>query len=249
MYIEHLVPKYLAILSSPRCFIARLRYPKLVSFGLMANLNFLSKKGIFHDVDCIVDVGANIGQFAFMAHTVMPSLPIYSFEPDSTCFKELKQTFADHEIRGECYPVALSDKQGSVNLNVYESSANNSTLLRENESALQVNKVDCSTLDILDKQLEAFKCLYLKIDVQGAEISVLRGASQFLKRCKFVQLEVSLVNAYIGNAHIADIMSVMRSEGFSCWEIVDVLRKRKSDNLGILEMDMLFIEDKFLDEN
>jgi FkbM family methyltransferase len=249
MYIEHLVPKYLAILSSPRCFITRLRYPKLVSFGLMANLNFLSKKGIFSGVDGIVDVGANIGQFAFMAHTVMPHLPIYSFEPDPTCFKELKQTFASHEIAGECFSNALAEKQGIINLNVYESSANNSILLRENERALEIKEVDCSTLDIFDEQLSALKCLYLKIDVQGAELSVLRGASQFLKRCKFVQLEVSLVNAYSGNAHIADIMSVMHLAGFSCWEILDVLRKRKPNHLGILEMDMLFVRDKVSDEN
>ncbi len=249
MYIEHLVPKYLAILSSPSCFITRLRYPTLVSFGLMANLNFLRKKGVFDEVDAIVDVGANIGQFAFMAHTVMPSLPIYSFEPDPACFKELKQTFANHEIDGECFSVALTDKQGSIDLNVYESSANNSILLRDNESAREIKKVDCSTLDVFDKKLSALEHIYLKVDVQGAELSVLRGASQFLKRCKFVQLEVSLVNAYSGNAHIADIMSVMRSEGFSCWEILDVLRKRKAKNLGIFEMDMLFVKNKGLDEN
>ena len=249
MYIEHLVPKYLAVFSSPKCFITRLRYPKLVSFGLMANLNLLRKKNVFDEVDAIVDVGANIGQFAFMAHSIMPNLPIYSFEPDPACFEKLKQTFASHQIDGECFSIALAENQGVVNLNVYESSANNSILFRENESALEIKEVDCSTLDVFDKQLNALKCLYLKVDVQGAELSVLRGASQFLKKCKFVQLEVSLVNAYSGNAHIADVMDFMRHAGFSCWEVLDVLRRRNSDNLGILEMDILFVKNKAINED
>ena len=249
MYLEHLAPKFLPIFSAPVCFIARLMHPKLVSFGLMANLNFFSNKGVFNEVDGIIDIGANIGQFAFMAHSVLPHLPIYSFEPDPVSFKELQQTFATHKIRGNCFSIALTDTQGSIDLNVYESSANNSILSRENERALEVKRVDCSTLDMLGKELGSLKAAYLKIDVQGAELSVLRGATQFLKRCKFVQLEVSLVNAYSGNSHIADILVAMRSAGFVCWEILDVLRTKKTDNLGILEMDLLFVQGGKLDEN
>jgi FkbM family methyltransferase len=249
MYLEHLVSKSLAVFSSPGCFIARLRYPKLVSFGLMANLNFLGKKGVFDEVDGIVDIGANIGQFAFMAHRVLPHLPIYSFEPDAACYNELQLTFETHKISGECFSVALTDKQGSIELNVYESTANNSVLLRENERAVEVRQVVCSTLDALDNELAALKTPYLKIDVQGAELLVLHGATQFLKRCKFVQLEVSLVNAYSGNAHIADILAIMRSAGFSCWEILDVLRKKRPNELGILEMDLLFTQGRMPDES
>lgn len=249
MYLEHLVPKSLAIFSAPRCFLARLLHPGLVSFGLMANIGFLSRKGVFDDVDGIIDIGANIGQFAFMAHTVLPNLPIYSFEPDPVCFGGLQKTFSDHRIKGGCFPIALTDTQGSIDLNIYESSANNSILRRSDERSLQVKRVECSTLDTAGAELISLEAAYLKIDVQGAELSVLRGATQTLRRCKFVQLEVSLVNAYIGNSHIADIMVFMRSAGFVCWEILDVLRTNKTDNLGILEMDLLFIQNGKSDEN
>lgn len=243
MYLEHLVPKSLSIFSAPGCFIARLRHPGLVSFGLMANLAFLRRKGVFDRVDGVVDVGANIGQFAFMAHSVLPHVPVYSFEPDPVCYEKLQHTFAEHGIKGGCFPVALSDTQGSIDLNIYESSANNSMLLREHERALEVKRVECSTLDTLDKELGGMQAPYLKIDVQGAELSVLRGAAKFLGRCEFVQLEVSLVNAYSGNSHIADILAVMRAAGFRCWEILDVLRTKKTGDLGILEMDLLFVRD------
>lgn len=240
MYLEHLVPKFITVFSSPECFIKRLLHRDLVSFGLMANLNFLAKKGVFNEVDGIVDVGANIGQFAYMAHSALPHLAIYSYEPDPACFSRLQDTFSEHKIKGKTFPIALANSQGSINLNIYESSANNSILSRHNEHVLSVQEVACSTLDLQHDELHTLKSIFLKIDVQGAELAVLNGAVELLKRCKFVQLEVSLVNAYDGNAHIADIMAVMRSAGFSCWEILDVLRKKKSKELGILEMDLLF---------
>lgn len=240
MYLEHLVPKFITVFSSPKCFFKRLLHRDLVSFGLMANLNFLAKKGVFDGVDGVVDVGANIGQFAYMIHTALPHLAIYSYEPDPACFNRLQDTFSEHKIKGKTFAKALADSKGSINLNIYESSANNSILSRHNERVLSVQKVECSTLDLQYDELSSLKSIFLKIDVQGAELAVLSGAVELLKRCKFVQLEVSLVNAYNGNAHIADIMAVMRSAGFGCWEILDVLRKKKSNGLGILEMDLLF---------
>ena len=241
MYLEHLVPAGLAALFSPRCFIRRLMQPELVSFGLLANLNALGKRGVFREVDAIVDVGANIGQFAYMAHTALPHLPIFSFEPDPACFARLQQTFATHHINGKCFPLAISDQSGQVQLNVYESTANNSLLHRQHENAVAVKKVNCATLDSLQTELSSLQAPLLKIDVQGAELSVLNGAGEFLKRCKFVLLEVSLVASYDGNAHIADVMAAMRLAGFSCREIVDVLRKKKPGELGIAEMDLLFV--------
>ena len=185
MYLEHLVPSGLAALFSPRCFIKRLLHPDLVSFGLLANLQALGKRGVFKEVDAIVDVGANIGQFAFMAHTVLPHLPIFSFEPDTACFARLQQTFAAHHIKGKCFPLAISDQAGQVQLNVYGSTANNSMLHRQNEHLVAVNNVTCATLDGLRAELSLLNAPFLKVDVQGAELLVLKGAIEFLDRALF----------------------------------------------------------------
>lgn len=242
MYLEHLVPSSLAGLFSPGCLIKRIRHPHLVSFGLLANLNKLASRGVFDGIDAVVDIGANIGQFAFMAHTTFPELPIYSFEPDPGCFASLQQTFAGHSIPGRSFPLALSSQEGTVSLNVYESTANNSMLKRQGENAVQVHQVTCATLDsLMANELASLKAPFLKIDVQGAELAVLAGASEFLRRCRYVMLETSLVSSYEGNADIAQVLAFMDSAGFACWEIVDVLRKRKPDDLGILEMDLLFV--------
>lgn len=243
MYLEHLVPSTLAALFSPRCLFKRLRHPGLVSFGLLANLDLLARRGVFREVDAIIDIGANVGQFAFMAHTALPKLPIFSFEPDPGSFVGLQQTFAFHHIGGRCFPLLVADRTGQAMLNVYGSTANNSLLRRRYEEAVAVREVDCVTLDSMEAEWAAYKAPFLKIDVQGAELSVLQGAEELLKRCRFALLEVSLVSSYDGNAHISDVMAAMREAGFSCWEIVDILRSKKPKELGITEMDLLFVRD------
>ena len=72
MYLEHLVPAGLAALFSPRCFIRRLMQPELVSFGLLANLNALGKRGVFREVDAIVDVGEHRAVRLYGPHSATP---------------------------------------------------------------------------------------------------------------------------------------------------------------------------------
>jgi FkbM family methyltransferase len=245
MYLEHLVSPHLAILSSPRCFFRRLIHPDLVSFGMLANINSSRKRGLFKGIDGIIDVGANIGQFAYMVHTVLPQLPIYSFEPDKQCFIQLEQNFKRFQIPGKCFPVAITDQQGQSQFYVYANRANNSFLLREDSerAGAQSVTVPCDTLDGLEKELSVLKCPMLKIDVQGFEMAVLRGAKSLLKRCMYVQMEVSLRHSYEGNAHAADLFSVMREYGFRCLDILDVLRMPKAEGHCIQELDLLFIRE------
>ena len=175
-----------------------------------------------------------------MIHTVLPNTPIYSFEPDPNCFALLGKTFSKHRIPGRCFPLALSNIQGSGVLNVYESSANNSFLTRDGEEPTDRESVNCETLDEISKNFGPINSVFLKIDVQGAELAVLEGAKRFLPFCKLVLVEVSLTGSYAGNALIEDVFAALRAEGFVCREIIDILRDRTGGKLGILEMDLLF---------
>lgn len=245
VYLEHLISPKVAILAAPRCFMSRLIHPDLVSFGLLANLNGLKHRGLFDDVDGVIDVGANIGQFAFMAHFVWPHIPIYSFEPDRVCFTQLERNFERHTILGSCFQIALSDIAGHRKLFIYDNSANNSFLKRcdSEDSKKKQTEVITKTLDGLMEEISFPKMPLLKIDVQGFELSVIRGARELLKRCKWVILEVSFQHSYQGNAHVADIFQMMRDNEFSCFDILDILRMPKTEGEGMREADLLFVND------
>jgi len=249
MYLEHLISPKLAIFVAPRCFLQRLIHPDLVSFGLLANLNGLKHRGLFNDIDGIIDVGANVGQFAFMVHLVWSNIPIYSFEPDKECFIQLESNFKRYSIQGNCFQIALSDQPGVKKLFIYDSRANNSFLKRYDSKKTAIDHIDVvtETLDGFMAKLSIAKRPLLKIDVQGFELSVIRGARDLIKRCKYVILEVSFQHAYQGNAHVADIFITMRDNGFSCFDILDILRMPKAAGKGMREADLLFVNDNLKD--
>lgn len=239
MFLDNLLPGYMGALVAPGALLKRLRHRELVSFGLLANLIAMRRKTVITGIDSIWDVGANQGQFAYMAHSVWPDVPIYSFEPDPDCFERLKHHFAEFRIPGQPFNMALGAEEGELELTRYADNVNNSFLPRPQDRDVVRDKVavHCATLDALGDTLPASKSALLKLDVQGFELAVLEGASDFLRRCRYVLAEVAFSSAYTGGAHADEVMLVLRRQGFECIQLLDVLRDPDG---RIIEADMLF---------
>lgn len=241
MFLDNLLPDFTGALGAPACFLKRLRYPDMVSFGLLANLSKMRAKGVISDIDSIWDVGANQGQYALMASIVWPQLPVYSFEPDPESYKKLERNFNKHSISGKTFCYALGDTVQTRRLIRYGNNVNNSLLERgQSESdVLEFVPVECTTLDVVSNNFPTVSSALLKLDVQGFELSVLAGAGNFLRKCSYVLVEVSFSPSYKQGAHAGEVIMAMRDCGFVCIEILDLLRDKKSRN-RIIEADLLF---------
>lgn len=241
MFLDNLLPSFVGAIAAPKCFIKRLLYPEMVSFGLLANLAKMSSRGTISGIDSIWDVGANQGQFAFMANNIWPDLPIYSFEPDPISYKKLQDNFKKFSIIGKTYCYALGDKVESKRLTRYTNNVNNSLLENEYfaDSVVDSMEVECTTLNMVHEGITGVNSAFLKLDVQGFELKVLAGASRFLEKCLFVQIEVSFSPSYSGGAHAGEIILAMRGYGFECVAILDILRDKKGTR-NIIEADLLF---------
>jgi FkbM family methyltransferase len=240
MFLDNLLPACMGALASPAALFRRLRHRELVSFGLLANLAAMRRKSVIADIDSVWDVGANQGQFAFMAHSVWPRLPIYSFEPDPECFSRLERNFSKFRIPGRPFNVALGAERREMELVRYAEKVNNSFLPRLSDHHTLQDRitVDCNTLDEIAKRFPEVRSAFLKLDVQGFELSVLNGADDFLGRCRYVLAEVAFSSAYAGGAHADEVMAALRGHGFECIQFVDVLRDADG---SVVEADMLFI--------
>lgn len=238
MFLDNLLPNYLGAIAAPKALLKRLRYPDMVSFGLLANLSKMRSRDIISGIDSIWDVGANQGQFAFMAHSVWPHLPIYSFEPDPESYKKLDSNFSKFSIAGRTFCYALGDKNESKLLMRYADGVNNSLLMHDQGSVLEQVTVECTSLDNVSLDLPQVNTAFLKLDVQGFELVVLAGARDFLQKCQFVQVEVSFSPAYAEGAHAGEIILAMRNYGFECIEILDLLRDKNTQR--VVEADLLF---------
>lgn len=156
----------------------------------------------------IFDVGAHEGQSATYYKSIFKNSNIYSFEPFQNSFEILKRLNLPNF---KPYNLGLSDETGLESFSSNKGSATNSLLslslsAKETwggyEGLSQVERVDCefTTLDDFCDENNVGFVDFLKIDVQGSEFRVLKGAHKALsgKRVGVIQLEVILGDTYTG---------------------------------------------------
>jgi len=134
----------------------------------------------------VVDAGANIGCFTLRsARLVGPSGSVVAFEPSATSFSILMKNLRLNGLRNTlAMNFGLGEKEDISKYWVYDSSLLNSTApeVRKDAKLVGVESVQLRVLDdVLDEQ--RIKSLdYLKLDTEGAELAILRGAKKSLSR-------------------------------------------------------------------
>jgi FkbM family methyltransferase len=232
----------LEALSDPRTFWQKLLHPQDVSFMFCKSLKAFSCTPEGRKIDYIIDVGANAGQFAFMARYCWPASHIDCFEPDPNPFELLKEKYqySQHISLFDC---ALGEEDGELPLLLGVTSAQNSFLVEHNKSAKGSKSVPVKTLNGIYSENNLSNTL-LKVDVQGYELQVLRGGSNILSRLKFILLEVSLAELYENGARLDEIWYFLRRQGYSYAGIIDQYKDPHSGR--ILQMDVIFENMNFL---
>lgn len=178
------------------------------------------------EIDLILDVGANKGQFSAEIRQCGYSGRIVSFEPLSQAHGELMQSSMGDPM-WDAYPrCALGDHNGEVEINIAGNSQSSSILpMLEShrsaapESAYQGKEnVPIRTLDAIAGQyLKNAHAPFLKIDTQGFEWQVLDGARVTLPHIKGILVELSLVPLYEGQHLWREIIDRFEAEGFTLW--------------------------------
>ncbi len=169
----------------------------------------------------VVDVGAHAGEFASAISAILPKARIYSFEPQEDCHQRLCTRLAAHRLfRGFC--VALGDTKDEMRF--YRSRFTKSSSLlpmselhkrafpwsADNESM----NVSVDRLDNYITELDISPAVLLKIDVQGYELAVLRGATKMLKLTTCIIVETSFKTLYHGQASFSQVYDMLGSAGF-----------------------------------
>lgn len=174
-----------------------------------------------HAADCVIDVGANVGQFATALRRAGYRGPIISFEPVPEAFAKLQDRSAS-DPDWTVQRVAVGDWAGTLELNVSEGS-NISSFLEVKEEYVagypparvrRTERVPIATIDDLLREAP-YERIFLKTDTQGYDLKVLAGGQQTIDRTIGIQIELSVVAIYDGMPNYVEALAVLRELGFA----------------------------------
>jgi len=212
-------------------------------------VNDLIKSFKHFNIDTVLDVGANVGQFATSLRQVGYCGRIISFEPLSEAYALLCQRAKNDPLWDIFTRCAIGDYNGETKINISANSESSSILdmMEEHSNAapksIYVGTESCPiyTLDFVTNQIINHTGeIFLKIDTQGFEWEVLDGAGNTLQNVRGILLEVSLIELYAGQRLWKDVIQRIEKEGFEIWAIKQAFSDPKTGR--VLQYDIAFFK-------
>ena len=193
----------------------------------------------------VIDVGANVGQFAIAAHRAFSGATIHPVEPDPNVAAVLRRNVPE-VVASNIHVTAVGDTEGRVSLHVNKDSQVSSLLplgsdrLASYPGSVVSGTIDVpiTTLDTLFAAADLPQPILLKIDVQGVEDLVIAGARELLTKVRWVLIEVSFARLYEGEKEFGTMSQLMAQYGFRFVRPVNFHVSPKTGD--IIEMDALF---------
>ena len=201
----------------------------------------------------VFDVGANIGQTLEKYAAVLPRARIHSFEPFPQSYERLAATAAAHPP-AVAHELALSENSGEATFHVNpEFHTRNSLLTRPASGRRYYRKgselpesvtVKVDTLDNVCAREDIERIHVLKLDVQGAELQVLRGGQTLLAKetVDLIFIEVMFVPHYENGPLFHDVNAELRDRGYSLYNIYDLIT---ASNGQLRYANALFVSNSF----
>ncbi len=185
------------------------------------------------EVDCVLDVGANQGQFASELRRIGFDGQIVSFEPIEREFAVLKARFRE-DPKWQGFQCALGRENKTTEMNVFVNLTVMSSLLAPvgKQKGVETQGVEVRRLDGLLPGILASNPaanIFLKMDTQGYDLEVFEGARGILERVRGLQSEISVRPLYQGMPHYLEALSLYENAGFDLSDLTIVSRTSDGD--------------------
>jgi len=214
--------------------IARRLHQLAKALRLLPDATF--RRGLFHgvgaaiehrpqiaalDLATIVDVGANVGQFTLLVTSLFPQARVIAFEPLAGPASRFARLFAGND-KITLHRAALGPAESTASMHVSRSADSSSLLPIGNLQAeifpgteeVGTESVTVAPLDRFVAAADIVAPALLKIDVQGYELEVLRGAAPLLDRFAWVYVEASFQRLYEDQALAGEVADFLGRHGF-----------------------------------
>ncbi len=198
-----------------------------------------------HSINCVLDVGANTGQYGTLLRAIGYKGWIISFEPVRSTYEVLART-ASKDARWRVFQYALGATSGQFEINLMADSSCTSFLdpapeawgvlpqiCIQGKETVEVHRLE----EILGECIKGIPAprVYLKLDTQGVDVEVLKGAIEILPQVLSLQSEVAFRPTYRGMKSYAESIAEFNKWGFYVVDFIPVVRDM--DRLCMIEMD------------
>lgn len=234
----------------------RLGYPVIARWRLnrLTESTHLQKLLRLLRIDCVLDVGANVGQYhEFLRLHVGYTGHIVSFEPIAEMYEGIERA-ARRDRRWTVHRLALGDADSRATINVM-AERTLSSLLPRNEDSLRIMGYDKylreteteRTEEVPIRRLDAIiddvlppgaSRIFLKSDTQGYDMAVIRGATGCLDRLAGIQIELPVREVYRGAPNYLEALEELTQMGFEVTGFVPVQRDAM---LRVINVDCLMV--------
>lgn len=214
----------------------------------VATINHISSLLQAYDINMVLDIGANKGQFANQVIKQGYQGQVISFEPSRDSFHDLMEASASSQ-QWLAYNFGLSDKNSEAELHIYRDNTFSSlyapsnkgkNLFAEYLNETRTEAIDLRRLDDVWPSLNMSDSsrVFLKTDTQGHDYQVLAGASQSLSKISVIMAEASLQSIYNNEITFYKIIELLGRHGFA---ISGMYPFSFSPRLELVELDIFFI--------
>jgi len=218
-----------------------------VMFGL-SNLNSLPFYDMYHHIsnlkklgfnpDLVIDVGALFGHWTEQVIPIFPEAAFIMIEPQIDKKQYLAAiTRKFNNVSAEFSLVGDVEKD---EVDFYEMGSGSSIYEENSDCDRKKVSLKMETLDTIMKKYKTPNNCFVKLDVQGAEIDVLKGAAELLKRTEFILLEISTLNYNHKAPQFTDVIIFLKNIGFILFDICD---ERRMKNEVLYQIDMIFVKE------
>ena len=200
-------------------------------------INILKQKGYYPDT--ILDIGAHQGFWTIGMKKIYNNSKYYLFEAND--YSELNMFINDNNVK-VYNNIVLNDKIEEIDW--YCIKGTGDSMFKEktkhyiNCNSIKRETIDLNTHILKNNLFQESKNILIKIDCQGAEISILKGASSILEKTDFILLEIPLFGQYNdGIPNFLEHIQYMNSIGFITYDIVE---NHYINNFN-MQLDVVFI--------
>lgn len=163
----------------------------------------------------VVVAGANTGYYAVvLGHLIGTLGTLYAIEPNPCIIKFLRENLFVNGIHGTAYEVALGPKHGKATLKFDLFNSGMGTIIPELQTNDHSSSADVDVVTLDDIVPSGHRVDFIKIDCEGSDLSILRGAERIMEENKGVHFIIEMAPKLIKEEEARAVLAFMQFHGF-----------------------------------